>query len=115
MPPSPRNACTAAAIAALTLCATIQVPADHATGRVTSKTANTIVLENRRGTVTVHLDGDTTYHVRGVENATLASITVDMRVAVSGRARADGSIDADRVGGKAPRERDAKPTPTPTG
>ena len=43
------------------------------------------------------MDADTTYRVPGVENADLGDVTVDMAIGVSGRERADGSIDADAV------------------
>jgi hypothetical protein len=78
---------------------TVRVAGDKAAGTVTAKTAATITIRKRDGSsLTIHVDGDTTYRVRGVENATLADVAVDMRIGVSGRARADGSIDADAVG-----------------
>lgn len=77
---------------------TVRVAGDRATGTVTSKTGDTIVITRRDSTkVTVHVDADTTYRVEGVESADLGDITVDMTVGVSGRARSDGSIDADTV------------------
>jgi hypothetical protein len=76
----------------------VRVAGDRAVGRVTAKTADTITIQKRDGsTVTVHVDGDTTYRVAGVENADLGDVAVDMAIGVSGRARADGSIDADAV------------------
>jgi hypothetical protein len=78
----------------------VRVRADQATGIVTAKTADTLTLTKRDGsTTTVHVDADTTYRVRGAAGTTdsLADVTVDMAVGVSGRARADGSIDADLV------------------
>jgi hypothetical protein len=76
----------------------VRVAADRAVGTVTSKTADTIVIEKRDGsTVTVHVDGDTTYRVAGVDDADLGDVAVDMAIGVSGRERADGSIDADAI------------------
>lgn len=77
---------------------TVRVAADSVRGTVKSTTSDTIVISKRDGsTVTVHVDSSTTYRVAGVENATLADIKADMRIAVSGRDRSDGSIDADAV------------------
>ncbi len=77
---------------------TVRVAADKAVGTVTAKTADTITITKRNGsTVTVHVDADTTYLVPGVENADLGDVAVDMAIGVSGRERADGSIDADAV------------------
>jgi len=76
----------------------VRVAGDRAVGRVTAKTADTITIQKRDGTsVTVHVDGDTTYRVAGVESADLGDVAVDMAIGASGRARADGSIDADAV------------------
>lgn len=76
----------------------VQVAGDRAVGTVTSKTADSITIQQRDGSsVTVHVDADTTYRVAGVESADLGDITVDMAIGVSGRSRADGSIDADAV------------------
>ena len=76
----------------------VRVAGDRAVGTVTAKTADTITIKRRDGTsLTIHVDADTTYRVAGVEDADLGDITVDMAIGVSGRARADGSIDADAV------------------
>ena len=76
----------------------VQVAGDRAVGTVTAKTADTITIKQRDGSsLTIHVDADTTYRVAGVEDADLGDITVDMAIGVSGRARADGSIDADAV------------------
>jgi hypothetical protein len=76
----------------------VRVAGDRVVGQVTAKTADTITITKRDGsTVTVHVDGDTTYRVAGVENADLGDVAVDMAIGVSGRARADGSIDADAI------------------
>ncbi|HEX6867519.1 MAG TPA: DUF5666 domain-containing protein [Candidatus Limnocylindrales bacterium] len=76
----------------------VRVAGDRATGTVASKTADTIVITTRDGSsVTVHVDADTDYRVGGSDTATLADVTADMRIKVSGRQRDDGSIDADTV------------------
>lgn len=76
----------------------VRVAGDRAVGTVTAKTADTITIRRRDGSsLTIHVDADTTYRVAGVDNADLGDITVDMAIGVSGRARADGSIDADAV------------------
>jgi hypothetical protein len=79
---------------------TVRVKADRAIGTVTAKTANTITITTRDGSsLTVHVDADTTYRVAGADGTTdtLADVTVGMGIGVSGRDRADGSIDADAV------------------
>lgn len=76
----------------------VQVAGDRAVGTVTAKTADSITIKRRDGTsLTIHVDADTTYRVAGVENADLGDVAVDMAIGVTGRARADGSIDADAV------------------
>jgi len=76
----------------------VRVAPDAAMGTVKSKTADTIVVTKRDGsTVTVHVDGSTTYRVAGVDTAGLGDITVGMVIGVAGRDRSDGSIDADTV------------------
>jgi len=76
----------------------VRVAGDRAVGTVTAKTAETITIKQRDGSsLTIHVDADTTYRVAGVDNADLGDIAIDMAIGVSGRARADGSIDADAV------------------
>ena len=76
----------------------VRVAGDRAVGQVTSKTADSITIKKRDGSsVTIHVDSDTTYRVAGVEDADLGDVAVDMAIGISGRARADGSIDADAV------------------
>ena len=76
----------------------VRVAGDRAVGQVTAKTADTITIKKRDGSsVTIHVSADTTYRVAGVDNADLGDVAVDMYVGVSGRARSDGSIDADVV------------------
>ena len=79
---------------------TVHVKADRAIGTVTAKTADSITITTRDGSsLTVHVDADTTYRVAGADGTTdtLADVTVGMGIGVSGRNRADGSIDADAV------------------
>ncbi len=77
---------------------TVRVAPDRAAGVVKSKTSDTIVIAQRDGsTLTVHVDADTTYRVGGVATAGLGDVAVDMSIGVTGRARSDGSIDADVV------------------
>lgn len=76
----------------------VRVAGDRAVGQVTAKTSDTITIRKQDGSsVTIHVDGDTTYRVAGVEDADLGDVAVDMAIGVSGRARADGSIDADAI------------------
>jgi hypothetical protein len=76
---------------------------------VTAKTADSITIKRRDGTsVVIHVGADTTFRVAGNKNAKLADVTVDMVIGVSGRSRADGSIDANAVvAGKAGKLRGA--------
>ena len=79
---------------------TVHVKADRAIGTVTAKTADSITIKKRDGSsLTIHVDADTTYRVAGADSTTdtLADVTVGMGIGVSGRNRADGSIDADAV------------------
>jgi Domain of unknown function (DUF5666) len=76
----------------------VQVAGDRAAGTVSAKTADTITIKKRDGSsVTIHVDADTAFHVAGVQNAKLGDVAVGMAIGVTGRARADGSIDADAV------------------
>lgn len=79
---------------------TVRVAADRAIGKVTSKTAESITIQTLRGsTLTIHVDDDTAYRVKGADGDTdtLADVTVGMGIGVSGRKQADGSINADAV------------------
>jgi hypothetical protein len=76
----------------------VKVAGDRAAGTVSAKTADTITIKKRDGSsLTVHVDADTTFRVAGVQNAKLGDVAVGMAIGVTGRARADGSIDADVV------------------
>jgi hypothetical protein len=73
----------------------VQVAGDRVAGTVTARTADTITITTRDGTsVTVHVTAETEFRIRGVEDADLDDVTVDMTIGVSGRERSDGSIDA---------------------
>ena len=94
---------------------TVHIALSNASGEVTAKTANTITLKRRDGkTTVVHVSSDTTFKVRGKDAATLADIAVGDRVEAQGTRRADGSIDALNVHGRAPRVKDSsKASPAP--
>ncbi|HEY8167615.1 MAG TPA: DUF5666 domain-containing protein [Candidatus Limnocylindrales bacterium] len=67
-------------------------------GTVTEKTADTITIQRRDGTTTtVHVSGTTSYRVAGQESASLADVTVGMRLIAEGAQRSDGSLDASSV------------------
>jgi hypothetical protein len=51
--------------------------------------------------MTIHVGATTTYLVRGVENATLADISVGMVVLAQGTQSADGTLEALAVYGVA--------------
>lgn len=77
---------------------TVAVRGDRAAGVVTATTASTIAITTRDGeTVTINVDGDTTYRMRGETDASLASVTVGSIIGASGREATDGSLDADVV------------------
>ena len=76
----------------------VRVAPDRVVGTVTAKTADSITVQKRDGSsVTIHVGAGTTFRVAGAASAKLSDITVDMAIGVTGRARADGSIDADAV------------------
>jgi papilin len=69
-------------------------------GEVTAKTSTSLTLKTRDGkSVTVHLDSSTKVFVRGKKDATVADLAVGDKVLASGALNADGSVDADMVGG----------------
>jgi hypothetical protein len=68
-------------------------------GKVTAIAGNDITVTQRDGTTeTIHVNGATTYQVRGVTTATLSDIKVGAIIVAEGTLRADGSLDAARVG-----------------
>ena len=76
----------------------VRVAGDRAAGTVTAKTADSITIKKRDGSsLTIHVGADTTYRVAGAESAKLSDVAVGMALGVTGRARADGSIDADAI------------------
>ena len=95
------------------IAATVNVRLARAAGEVTAKNGDSLTVKQRDGSsVTVHVDGDTTYRVRGKGKAetTLADIAVGDRVEARGSLRADGSLDAKRVEGRKPK---VKPSAAP--
>jgi hypothetical protein len=91
---------------------TVHIALSTASGEVTAKSANSITLKRRDGKTTViHVSADTRFKVRGKAAATIADIAVGDRAEVAGKARADGSLDAVSVNGRAPRANDSKKVP----
>lgn len=73
----------------------IAVLAPTVGGTVSAVGTDSITVTTRDGaTQTIHVGADTVFRVRGVEDAGLADITVDMKVIAAGTLRADGSLDA---------------------
>jgi hypothetical protein len=69
-------------------------PAD-VLGKVTSKTATTIVVTTTAGkTVTVNISSATKYSVRGVATPTIADVAVGYRISAQGTLNSDGSLTA---------------------
>jgi hypothetical protein len=67
-------------------------------GEVASVNGSTITITQRGGTTaTIHVDGDTTFRVDGAAGA-LSDVKVGSIVIAEGTQRADGSLDATRVG-----------------
>ncbi len=91
---------------------TVHIALSSASGEVTAKSADSITLKRRDGTTTVvHLSTATQFKVRGKDAATLADIAVGDRVEAKGTKRADGSLDALNVHGRAPRVKDSNKAP----
>jgi hypothetical protein len=80
--------------------AVVWVAVPHIAGEVTAKTSSSITIKRRDGTsATIHISSSTTFRIRGKgAAATLADVTVGMRVEAEGALRADGSMDASAVG-----------------
>ena len=91
---------------------TVHIALSSAAGEVTAKSAGSITLKRRDGTtVVVHVSPTTQFQVRGKNAATLADIAVGDRVEAQGTTRTDGSLDALKVHGRAPRTNDSKKAP----
>ncbi len=71
-------------------------------GRVQAKSAESFTLRTRRGEVTVSVDGDTRYHIPGVQRPTLADIQVGDVVLVFGRRNEVGTLLARKVAVRPP-------------
>jgi hypothetical protein len=68
-------------------------------GKVTAIDGNNLTVTQRDGTTaTIHVNGATTYQVRGVTTATLSDIKVGAIIVAEGTLRTDGSLDAAQVG-----------------
>jgi hypothetical protein len=64
-------------------------------GEVTAINGNAITIKRFDGTTqTIHVSGDTTYRVAGVDSAKLSDVKVGMQLLAQGAQRSDGSIDA---------------------
>lgn len=75
--------------------ATVAVAGDRVVGSVTATSATSITILDRAGdSIIIHVDADTVFRVAGDDEATLADIAIEDVIAVSGRERTDGSIDA---------------------
>ena len=73
----------------------IEVVVPRVAGRVTATTSDSITIQRADGTaMTVHVGSATTYQVRGLQNATLADISVGMLIVAQGTQNADGSLQA---------------------
>jgi hypothetical protein len=78
----------------LTLTA-IEVVLPRVTGQVSATTSDTITVQRADGTtMTIHVGSETTYRVRGVDNATISDITPGMVILAQGTQNADGSLQA---------------------
>lgn len=91
---------------------TVHIALSSAGGEVTAKTADSITVRRRDGKTTViHVSSGTTFKVRGKDAAKLADIAVGDRVEAHGTRRADGSLDALAVHGRAPRVKEPNKAP----
>jgi hypothetical protein len=91
---------------------TVHIALSSTSGEVTAKTADSITLKRRDGkTTVVHVSSKTQFNVKGKAAATIADIAVGDRAEVAGTTRADGSLDALNVHGRAPRTNDSKKAP----
>ena len=73
----------------------IEVVLPRVSGQVSATTSDTITVQRPDGTtMTIHVGNDTTYKVRGVDNATISDITPGMVILAQGTQNADGSLQA---------------------
>lgn len=71
----------------------------HVAGAVTGTTADSITVKALDGTsITVRVDGSTTYMIPGVTSPTLADVADGAWLMAIGQANPDGSISATRIG-----------------
>jgi hypothetical protein len=94
---------------------TVRVYLPEVGGEVSAKTSDSITIKHRNGSTTViHISDKTTFEYKGKDAASLADIAIGDRVEAQGVRRADGSIDAVEVEGRAKRVlRVAKPSKAP--
>jgi hypothetical protein len=78
----------------------VAVAQPRVSGEVTAKTASTITIKKNDGTTQViNVTSGTAYRVAGSSTATLAQITVGMRIVAEGTQNSDGSLTASSVSG----------------
>ena len=70
-------------------------------GKLAEISRDTLIVETGRGLATAHVDDETEYRIRGVEDPSLDDLEVEMRVSVKGTLNADGSLQAQVVGAQA--------------
>jgi hypothetical protein len=76
----------------------VHIVPDFRVGKVTAVTGSSITIQGRgTTTITIHVDGSTTYRVKGAAAGKLSDVTVGMYVSAQGLSRADGSLDATTV------------------
>lgn len=78
-------------------------------GTLAETDGDTLTVETRGGqSTTVHVDAETEYHIRGVEDPGLDDLEVGMRVIARGTLNADGSLQAQVVGAEKAGPRQAR-------
>jgi RNase P/RNase MRP subunit p29 len=78
-------------------------------GILTEIDGNTLAIETPGGLLTtVHVDGETEYHIRGVEDPGLDDLEVGMRAIARGTLNPDGSLQAQVVGAEKAGPRQAR-------
>ncbi|TET50524.1 MAG: hypothetical protein E3J64_08120 [Anaerolineales bacterium] len=66
-------------------------------GKITELARESLTIRTERSLVTIYVDGETRYRIRGVENATFADLEVGMKVLARAVLRDDGSLLAKTV------------------